>query len=154
NIVTVSPPTKGTVSYIVANGFGVPSYVVYTPFPGQSGIDTWTYQGTGAEGTTTVRTASVNIAGGSGPTAFHLNRQGLTGSWFQLATAGQGVELEIYPDLVGPGTGFLQGAWFTYDYRSAGGPGSQRWYTFSGNVQSGQTSANLTLYQNIGGNFN
>src|SRR5262252_6071296 len=40
NIVTVSPPTKGTVRYLVANGFAVPSYVIYTPFPGQSGVDT------------------------------------------------------------------------------------------------------------------
>jgi YVTN family beta-propeller protein len=90
----------------------------------------------------------------AGPGAFDLNRQGLTGSWFQGATSGQGVELEIYPDLVAPGTGYLQGAWFTYDYKAAGGAASQRWYTFSGNVQSGQASANLTLYENTGGNFN
>ncbi|HUH92804.1 MAG TPA: S53 family peptidase [Casimicrobiaceae bacterium] len=87
-------------------------------------------------------------------TRIDLNRRGLTGSWFQPATSGQGVELEIYPDLIAPGTGLLQGAWFTYDYTSPGGPASQRWYTFSGNVQAGQPSATLTLYENTGGNFN
>ena len=34
-----------------------------------------------------------------------------------MVTAGQGVEVE--PDLIAPGTGFLQGAWFTYDYKAA-----------------------------------
>jgi hypothetical protein len=86
--------------------------------------------------------------------AFDLNRRGLTGSWFNAATSGQGVELEIYPDLVAPGTGLLQGAWFTYDYMVPGGASSQRWYTFGGNVQAGQGSATLTLYENTGGNFN
>jgi len=85
--------------------------------------------------------------------AFDLNRQSLTGSWFKPATAGQGVEIEIYPDLIAPGTGFLQGSWFTYDYVSADGTASQRWYTFSGNVATGQSSATLTLYRNTGGNF-
>ena len=85
--------------------------------------------------------------------AFDLNRRGLTGSWFNAATSGQGVELEIYPDLVAPGTGLLQGAWFTYDYKASSGASSQRWYTFSGNVQAGQGSATLTLYENTGGNF-
>jgi pseudomonalisin len=84
---------------------------------------------------------------------FDLNRHGLTGSWFQVATSGQGVELEIYPNLIAPGTGFLQGAWFTYDYKAVDGSASQRWYTFSGNVQSGQSTATLTLYENTGGNF-
>jgi len=88
------------------------------------------------------------------PASFDLNRQGLTGSWFQMATAGQGVEVEVYPDLMSSGTGFMQAAWFTYDYRAPGGAASQRWYTFSGNVQTGQSSATLTLYENTGGNFN
>jgi hypothetical protein len=153
DIVTVSPPTKGTVSYTVENGFGVPSYVNYTPFPGQSGIDTWTYQGTGPGANTTIRTASVYIASDA-TTAFDLNRYGLTGSWFQPLTAGQGSEIEVYPDLIAPGTGFMQGAMFTYDYKAPDGPSSQRWYTFSGDVKSGQPSATLTIYQNVGGNFN
>ncbi len=88
------------------------------------------------------------------PGGFDLNRRGLTGSWYQPATSGQGVELEVYEDLVAPGTGYLQGAWFTYDYKAAGGAASQRWYTFGGVVPTGQSSATLTLYKNVGGNFN
>ena len=38
--------------------------------------------------------------------------------------------------------------------QGAGGAASQRWYTFSGSVPTGQSSATLTLYQNVGGNFN
>ncbi|HKE39606.1 MAG TPA: sialidase family protein [Casimicrobiaceae bacterium] len=85
--------------------------------------------------------------------AFDLNHHGLTGSWFKPSTNGQGVELEVYQDLIGPGTGFLQGSWFTYDYKAPDGASGQRWYTFSGNVPTGQATASLTLYQNTGGNF-
>ena len=98
-----------------------------------------------------IMSGTITVNAGS---AFDLNRQGLTGSWFEMATAGQGVEVEVYPNLIGPGTGFLQGAWFTFDYKAAGGAASQRWYTFSGNVLTGQPSATLTIYQNTGGNFN
>jgi len=44
SIVTVTPPTKGGVTYHWGNGFGAPSTVTYRPFAGQSGTDTWTYQ--------------------------------------------------------------------------------------------------------------
>jgi hypothetical protein len=59
----------------------------------------------------------------------------------------------VYQDLIAPGTGFMQGAMFTYDYKAPRGAASQRWYSFSGNVQSGQSSATLTMYQNVGGTF-
>ena len=90
----------------------------------------------------------------AGPATFDLNRRGLTGSWYQPATNGQGVELEVYEDMVASGTGYLQGAWFTYDYQAAGGAASQRWYTFGGSVPTGQSSATVPLYHNVGGNFN
>ena len=90
----------------------------------------------------------------AGPAAFDLNRRGLTGSWYQPATNGQGVELEVYEDMVASGAGYLQGAWFTYDYKAAGGAASQRWYTFGGSVRTGQSSATVPLYQNVGGSFN
>ena len=153
-IATVSPPKRGTVTYTFVNGFDVPSTVKYTPFPGQSGIDTWTYQGTGSLGSTTVRTASVNIlnADGTTSTAPDLNQHGLTGSWYEPATSGQGVEVEIFPDLAAPGTGVAQVSWFTFD-ATAGGADHQRWYTLGGQVGSGQPSAALTIYRNTGGNF-
>jgi hypothetical protein len=95
------------------------------------------------------RTFSIGV----GPSAPNIDQQGLTGSWFQMATSGQGQEIEIYPDLVAPGTGFLQGGWFTFDDVASGGADHNRWYTFSGNVRAGDSAAVLSLYQNVGGNF-
>jgi hypothetical protein len=89
---------------------------------------------------------------GLAPVTININQHGLTGSWFQPATSGQGVEVEVFPNLVGQGTGLTQVSWFTYDL-VAGGPERQRWYTLSGNVPNGQPAA-LTIYQNVGGNFN
>ncbi len=82
-----------------------------------------------------------------------LNQQGLTGSWYEPATSGQGFELEVFPDLSAPGTGLAFVSWFTYD-SVVGGAERQRWYTLSGPMVSGQPSASLTIYQNTGGNFN
>jgi hypothetical protein len=81
-----------------------------------------------------------------------LNQHGLTGSWYEAATSGQGLEVEVFPNL-SPGAGFAQVSWFTYDI-AAGGADHQRWYTISGAVTSGQPNAALTIYQNTGGNFN
>ncbi len=132
-VTEISPPKRGTVTYTFVNGFDVPSSVKYTPFPGQSGIDTWTYQGTGALGSTTVRTATVSIlnADGTQSTALDLNQHGLTGSWYEPATSGQGVEVEIFPDLATAGTGVAQVSWFTFD-ATTGGADRQRWYTLGG----------------------
>jgi serine protease len=81
-----------------------------------------------------------------------LNQHGLTGSWYNPATSGQGLEVEVYPDL-SPGNGFAQVSWFTFD-TAAGLADHERWYTLSGAVTSRQPSAALTIYQNTGGNFN
>jgi hypothetical protein len=95
-----------------------------------------------------------DLAFRSSAAALNANQHGLTGSWYEPATSGQGVEIEVFPNLAGPGTGLLQGSWFTYDYKAAGGASSQRWYTFSGPVSASQPSATLGIYQNVGGNFN
>ncbi|HVO88268.1 MAG TPA: choice-of-anchor D domain-containing protein [Casimicrobiaceae bacterium] len=89
------------------------------------------------------------LAGG-----MNINQQGLTGSWYQAITSGQGIEIEVYPNLVNATTGYLQGSWFTFDFVAPGGAASQRWYTFGGNAPSGQSNGTFTLYQNVGGNFN
>jgi hypothetical protein len=86
-------------------------------------------------------------------TAPDLDQHGLTGSWFKPAESGQGVEIEVFPDQVAPGTAFVQGAWFTYDAGAPGGDDRQRWYTFSGNATRGATSVPVTIGQNVGGNF-
>ena len=82
-----------------------------------------------------------------------LNQHGLTGSWYEAATTGQGAEVEVFPNLSAPGTGLTQISWFTYD-TAAGGADHQRWYTLSGPVMTGQPNAALTIYQNTDGNFN
>jgi hypothetical protein len=87
-----------------------------------------------------------------GANAPNIDQQGLTGSWYQARTDGQGVEVEVFPDVVAPGTGFLQGSLFTFD-TAGGGADHNRWYTFGGNVHAGDSAAVLTIYQNTGGNF-
>ena len=83
--------------------------------------------------------------------ALDLNQHGLTGSWYEAATGGQGVEVEVFPNASGTGSTFV--SWFTYDTVS-GGADHQRWYTAQGPVVTGQPNAALTIYQNTGGNFN
>ena len=87
------------------------------------------------------------------PVGIELNQHGLTGSWYEPATSGQGVELEVYPDLTAPGTGLAFLSWFTYD-SVVGGAERQRWYVADGPMVTGQPSATLTIYRNTGGNFN
>jgi hypothetical protein len=82
------------------------------------------------------------------PKSVELNQHGLTGSWYEPATDGQGFEIEIFPSI-----GSVQVSWFTFD-TVAGGANRQRWYTLSGPVVAGQPTASLTIYQNTGGNFN
>ena len=74
-----------------------------------------------------------------------LNQHGLTGSWYDPAKNGQGVELEVFPDLVAPGTSLVQGAWFTFDSESVGGADRERWYTFNGNGKSGSADVPVTI---------
>ena len=88
------------------------------------------------------------------PVGLDVNQHGLTGSWYEAATSGQGVEVEIFPNLSGSGTGAVQVSWFTYDSSVVGGAERQRWYTAGGSVAPGATSAALTIYQNVGGSFN
>ena len=81
-----------------------------------------------------------------------LNQHGLTGSWYEPATGGQGVEVEVFANpSAGAGSTFV--SWFTYD-TVAGGAERQRWYTAQGPVATGQPNAALTIYRNTGGNFN
>jgi hypothetical protein len=98
-------------------------------------------------------TTTLNL-GGPVATGPDLNQYGLTGSWFEPATSGQGFEVEFFPNLVAPGTAFVQGAWFTFDVAPAGGADRERWYTFSGNGQSGAANVPVTIFRNVGGNFN
>ena len=134
-IVTVSPPSKGTVDYQVANGVGLPSYVYYTPFTGQSGVDTWTYQGTGpdASTSTTVRTASVNVAAGGGTSSFVP----VAGVWWNKNESGSGIGLDYQN-----GTLIVE----FYSYLSGG---ASQWYLAAGPVVNNVFTATLDKY--VGG---
>jgi hypothetical protein len=81
-----------------------------------------------------------------------LDQHGLTGTWYEPATSGQGFAFEVYPDMLGAGTGWLSGGWFTFG-AAAGGADGQRWYSISGPMPSGAKSAPVTIYRNVGGNF-
>jgi hypothetical protein len=85
-------------------------------------------------------------------TNFSLNQHGLTGSWYEPTTSGQGFEVEVFANpSSGSGSAFV--SWFTFD-TVAGGAERQRWYTAQGQVATGQPNAALTIYRNAGGNFN
>jgi hypothetical protein len=80
----------------------------------------------------------------------NADQHGLTASWFNPATSGQGVEIEIYPNLNGGTTGVLFGGWFTYGATAGSG---QSWYALSGGVSNGSPLAVLGIYAGEGGNF-
>lgn len=80
---------------------------------------------------------------------------GLNGAWYNPATDGQGILVDIFTELK---TVFI--AWFTFDLeRPAGGPGpmigddGHRWFTALGNYQAGDDAVSLTLYNSAGGVF-
>ncbi len=77
----------------------------------------------------------------------NINQQGLAGSWFNPATSGQGLLLEAYPS-----SNQLVGTWFTFD-TTAGDVTRQRWYSIAGTTANGAASSTITIFRNIGGNF-
>ena len=81
----------------------------------------------------------------------NLDQHGITGSWYNPVTSGQGFEIEVYPDAVGAGQGIFFAGWFTYDVNATGG---RRWYALSGNVSNSNPVANLDIFANDGGNLN
>ncbi len=81
-----------------------------------------------------------------------LNQHGLAGSWYNPKTSGQGLLIDVNPDLLGPGQGVFFAGWFTYD-TSAGGEDKQRWYTLQGSVNNTDAAATMPIYASYGGNF-
>jgi hypothetical protein len=176
----MASPTAGKRVLIATQGFAAlgvltPDYILPNHFIatdgatiGYAGVDQLTFGSLPTDGVTalfrngfmgpnvatTFAGATASVRSSPPPlTGPDLDQHGLTGSWYQAATSGQGLEVEVYPDLTAPGTGLAQISWFTFD-ATIGGADHQRWYTLSGPVVSGQASANLTIYQNTGGNFN
>lgn len=146
--------------YVIPNGFlQIPAGTV--DFAGVSEV---TYTALPTDGVRAITNAGLvipnratNFAGASGSVAPALSvavhQHGLTGSWYEPATSGQGFEVEIFPDQTAPGAGAAFLSWFTFD-AVAGGAERQRWYTLAGPVSSGNPRAALTIYRNTGGNFN
>ncbi len=91
--------------------------------------------------------------GGSALALTNANQQGLSGSWFNTEHSGQGLLLEVYPDLNGNGIGVLFGGWFTFS-DLVGGVSEQRWYTLHGEMLEGEDEVAVTIYENAGGTFN
>ena len=87
----------------------------------------------------------------TGATSVNLDQHGLSGSWYNPAMSGQGIVMEVDPDLYGPALGLLFGGWFTFDSSVAGGP---RWYTIQGQVNNTSASATMPIYVTTGGTFN
>jgi hypothetical protein len=77
-----------------------------------------------------------------------------SGSWFDPATGGQGVEMTIIP--AGNGSnGLVFAAWFTFDPASqSDDPIHQHWFTLQGDVAKATTGiVTLPIYPMIGGAF-
>ncbi len=84
------------------------------------------------------------------PERVNLDQRGLSGAWANPATDGQGLVLEVFPQLFGERLGLLFGGWFSYDADDAGEP---RWYTIQGQVGDAAPSAAMPIYQSTGGRF-
>ncbi len=82
--------------------------------------------------------------------AVNLNQHGLTGTWDDPATNGQGLVMEVDQDFYGPGTGLLFAGWYTNDVTVAGG---QRWYTLQAQVNANSATVNAGIYLTVGGSF-
>lgn len=100
--------------------------------------------------------ADCSVVASFAPTAaanVNLNQFGLSGSWYNPATSGQGLMLSTLPDQSSPGHGVAFAGWFTYDVAPGGGPEKQRWYALQGPVDNINRVATLTIYKGDGGNF-
>lgn len=112
---------------------------------------TWPYNNTATTTTLNVPAYDSTLYLGPPIRAVNLNQRGLTGTWTNSATNGQGFVIEVAPDFYSKGIGLLFGGWYTYDSTAAGG---QRWYTLQGQVSGDRASATIPIYLTQGGVFN
>ncbi len=88
------------------------------------------------------------ISATNGGSGFAIN-QGISGSWFEPATSGQGFLIDVDPTI-----DFIFVAWFTYNdgenVKAIGSP-DQRWFSASGNYSG--NGANLPIFVSSGGVF-
>lgn len=77
-------------------------------------------------------------------------RREFSGAWYQPSTSGQGFSLEIVPE-----QSVVFGGWYTYASSTVSAPSPRhRWFTVQAPFSTGQTSIQLTINRNTGGNFN
>ncbi len=83
----------------------------------------------------------------------NVNQEGLSGTWYNPATSGQGMQFVFSPDDDNPGEGNLFGAWYTYDISAGATTSSQRWYSVQTALTGDAQSATVRIYRNTDGNF-
>ncbi len=79
-----------------------------------------------------------------------VNQEGLSGTWYNPATSGQGMQFAFSPDVNHTG-GLMFGAWYTFDV--ANGDHGTRWYSIQGPIAGDQDSLGVAIFENVGGNF-
>jgi plastocyanin len=104
--------------------------------------------GIGMAGTVIVLDAGDNGDNGD-PPGFAINF-GLTGSWFNPETGGQGFLFDVLPD--GPEGPSLVVYWFAYSDQ-VGGPEEQRWFVAQGGYSPGDDTVQLEILMVTGGVF-
>jgi hypothetical protein len=82
----------------------------------------------------------------------NVNQEGLSGTWYNPLTSGQGLQFTFDPDTSTPGNGNVFGTWYTYDTTS-GDESSQRWYSIQAALTGDGNGVGVNIYQNTGGNF-
>jgi hypothetical protein len=81
-----------------------------------------------------------------GPSDFEINF-GLKGAWYNAETPGQGQLIDIEQE-----NQFMFLSWFTFTDITSDNPNEQHWFTAQGNYSG--NSAELVLYETLGGQFN
>ena len=122
SLVSVADPAQGTA--VIQNG-----QILYTPDFGFSGSDGFSYSVSDGQNTAT---AQVSVSVAAAP--FELNF-GLSGSWFNAATDGQGFVFEVVPD-----DQVLVVYWYTY---ASDGQGGQQWLVGAGPYSGNRAMVDL-----------
>ena len=156
-IADVAGPSMGTVTVTDDQGKLI-CYIVIVNNTGSCNVvlpgGATTNLAGGYSGATSIAPASASISKATPvATPGNLDQHGWTGAWYNLATGGQGIVFEIYPDLNAIGDGAFGGGWFTYD-TSSGAEDKKRWYTLQGHAYSNSPATTLDIIAPTGGNFN
>jgi hypothetical protein len=106
----------------------------------------------GASGCAALPVAAAGFGADTTQPPVNVNQEGLSGTWYNPDTSGQGMQFQFSPDDGNSGEGTLFGAWYTYDI-VAGTENSQRWYSVQTELTGDAESADVRIYRNTDGNF-